>query len=111
MPDAVASRAETSRTTAIATCGPLRPFPSSSMRQTLHAPPSRKPPNTSRTRPKFTGLQRALGGGHVGDPWVDRDRLPQGPGQRLELALDDVVGVAAGVEHPHVQADPRVEGE
>src|SRR3954454_25051312 len=103
MPDAVASSADSSRTTANATRTPERGSPSSWPRHTLHAPPSRKPPSASSTTPKFTRLQRALGGGHVGHPRVQRDGGPQRPREGLELPLDDVVGVAAGVEPAHVQ--------
>src|SRR3954447_1912972 len=112
MPDAVASRAAISRTTAITTCGAERPRGCAArapafgravaggsscsplIRHMLHEPPSRKPPTTSRTAPKFTGLQRALGRRDAGHPRVDRDRGAQRSGQRLELALHDVVGVA-----------------
>ena len=41
---------------------------------------------------------------------VERDRVAERPGERLELRLDDVVRVAAG-EHAHVQGDLGVEGE
>ena len=47
--------------------------------------------------------ERALGRRHAGLPRVERDRVAQRPGERLELRLDDVVRVAAG-QHPHVQA-------
>src|SRR4051794_36534870 len=104
MPDAVASRAAISRIAAITTCGPVRPLASESARHMLQAPPSRKPPTISRTRPKSTGrLQGALGGRDAGHPRVEGDGGAQRAGERLELALDDVVGVPAGVEHPHVQ--------
>src|SRR4051795_6888695 len=112
MPDAVASSAATSRTTAMTTCGAVRPLVSESARHMLQAPPSRKPPAISRTMPKsIRRLQGALGGRDAGHPRVRGDGGAQGAGERLELTLDDVVGVPAGVEHPHVQADPRVEGE
>ena len=52
----------------------------------------------------------ALGRRDAGDPRVERDGVAQRPGDRLELRLDDVVGVAPG-EHPHVQADLRARGE
>jgi hypothetical protein len=41
---------------------------------------------------------------------VERDRVAEGPGERLELRLDEVVRVAAG-EHPDVQRDLGVEGD
>ena len=41
---------------------------------------------------------------------VDRDRVAERPGERLELGLHDVVRLAAG-EHPHVQRDVGVERE
>src|SRR3954454_16455624 len=125
MPDAVASSAAISRTTAITTWGAERPWGCAAwapafgravaggsscsplIRHMLHAPPSRNPPTTSSTAPNVTGLQSALGRRDPGDPRVDRDRGAQRAGQRLELPFDDVVGVAAGVEHPHVQRDPR----
>ena len=68
-------------------------------------------PATSRTRPKFTGYSAPLVEGTSVTRGSIATACAQRPGQRLELGLDDVVGVAAGVEHPHVQADPRVEGE
>src|SRR5215212_7962376 len=115
MPATVASTAARKSTTASASCPVLRPraFASGSPKefQTLYPPPRRKPPTISSAMPKTTGLQRALGRRHVGDPRIEGDRGPQRPRERLELALDDVVGVAAGVQHPHVQADPGVEGE
>src|SRR3954453_12666627 len=96
MPDAVARRAAMSRITAMAIWGPVRPLVSESARHMLQAPPSRNPPRTSRTTPKSTELQRALGGRDVGDAGVQRNRGAQCPGERLELALDDVMGVPTG---------------
>src|SRR3954454_24475122 len=110
MPDAVASSAATSKTTAMTTCGAVRPLVSESARHMLQAPPSRKPPRISRTKPKsMRRLQGALGGRDARHPRVEGDGDAQRAGERLELALHDVVGVPAGVEPPHVQGDPRVE--
>ena len=44
------------------------------------------------------------------DARVERDRVAQRPGDRLELRLDEVVRVAAG-QHPDVQRDAGVVGE
>ena len=41
---------------------------------------------------------------------VERDRVAERPGERLELRLHDVVRLAAG-QHPHVQGDVGVEGD
>ncbi|MGY1666312.1 hypothetical protein [Geodermatophilus sp. SYSU D00696] len=54
IPETVARSAATSSTTAKKTCGPVRPLVSWSARQMLHAPPSRKPPKTTRTTPEVT---------------------------------------------------------
>ena len=111
MPDAVASSAETSRITAIATCGPVRPFVSSSDARCS----TRRRAGSRRRRAGRDRSSRGYSAPLVEGTSVTRGSIAtacaQRPGQRLELALDDVVGVAAGVEHPHVQADPRVEGE
>jgi copper chaperone CopZ len=50
------SSAATSRTTANATCGPVRPRVSESALKMLYEPPSRKPPMTSSATPKVTEL-------------------------------------------------------
>ena len=54
--------------------------------------------------------ERALRGRDAGLARVDRDRVAQRAGERLELGLDDVVRVAAG-QHPDVQRDLGVEGD
>jgi hypothetical protein len=59
-PAAVASTAASSRTTANATCGRVRPAVSESARQMLQAPPSRKPPTSSRTSANVTGYSAPL---------------------------------------------------
>src|SRR3954453_11844201 len=98
MPDAVASSAATSRTPAMTPWGAVRPLVSESARHMLQAPPSRKPPTMSRTRPKsIRRLQGALGGRDAAHPRVQGDGAAQRAGEPLELALDDVVGVPAGV--------------
>ena len=56
------------------------------------------------------GLERALRAGDPRDTGVPGDRGAQRTRERLELGLDDVVGVAAR-EHPHVERDLRVDGE
>src|SRR6478735_8975352 len=67
-------------------------------------------PARSRTVTSFIGSEGALGGGHAGLAGVDRDRVAERPGERLELRLDQVVRVAPG-QHPDVQGEVRVEGE
>ena len=55
-------------------------------------------------------VERALGRRHAGLVGVDRDRLAQRPGERLEAGLDQVVGVGA-VAGAEVQRQLRVRGD
>src|SRR5689334_14517984 len=72
----------------------------------LYTPAAKNPARANSSSGLTPGprSQRALGGGDAVHARVELGGVTQRPGERLELGLDDVVGVAA-VGHVDVQAD------
>src|SRR4029453_8629363 len=85
------------------------PWSRTTTRGRLTAASGRRPRQVGGSRTERRS-QRALGARYAAHPRIEGASLAQSPGDRLELRLMDVVGVAAG-EDANVQANPSGRGE